>query len=83
MEQDVRAEKSLEAWGFARKVLDDLTAQITADARDERELLEGLRLLNRVSALCTELTVDTDPDNPPDEARLAQIEKKLREALAG
>ena len=57
-------EKSLEAWGFVRKVLGDLTDQITNDARDERELLEGLRLLNRVSALCTELSVDTDPDHP-------------------
>ncbi|BBY57072.1 hypothetical protein MSAR_02080 [Mycolicibacterium sarraceniae] len=57
-------EKSLEAWGFVRKVLNDLTAQITADARDERELLEGLRVLNRVTALCTELSVDVDPDYP-------------------
>ena len=57
-------EKSLEAWGFVRKVLADLTEVITADARDERELLEGLRVLNRVSALCTELSVDTDPDHP-------------------
>ena len=57
-------EKSLEAWGFVRKVLDDLTGQITADARDERELLEGLRVLNRVTALCTELSVDVDPDHP-------------------
>jgi hypothetical protein len=57
-------EKSLEAWGFVRKVLDDITSQITEDARDERELLEGLRVLNRVTALCTELSVDTDPDHP-------------------
>jgi hypothetical protein len=57
-------EKSLEAWGFVRKVLADLTEMITQDARDERELLEGLRVLNRVTALCTELSVDTDPDHP-------------------
>ena len=57
-------EKSLEAWGFVRKVLADLTEVITQDARDERELLEGLRVLNRVTALCTELSVDTDPDHP-------------------
>lgn len=57
-------EKSLEAWGFVRKVLDDLTGQITEDARDERELVEGLRVLNRVIALCTELSVDIDPDHP-------------------
>ncbi|WP_328352928.1 DUF1214 domain-containing protein [Mycobacterium sp. NBC_00419] len=57
-------EKSLEAWGFVRKVLADTTEMITQDARDERELLEGLRVLNRVTALCTELSVDTDPDHP-------------------
>lgn len=54
-------EKSLEAWEFVHTVLDDLTEQIGQDARDERELLEGLRVLNRVTALCTELSVDTDP----------------------
>ena len=57
-------ENALEAWAFVRKVLADLTEQITQDARDERELLEGLRVLNRVTALCTELSVDTDPDHP-------------------
>ena len=57
-------EKSLEAWAFVRKVLDDLTDQIRHDAHDERELLEGLRVLTRVTALCTELSVDTDPDHP-------------------
>ncbi|TGD84297.1 DUF1214 domain-containing protein [Mycolicibacterium sp. CH28] len=57
-------EKSLEAWSFVRKVFDDLTEQIKQDARDERELLEGIRVLNRVMALCTELSVDIDPDRP-------------------
>ena len=58
------AEKSLEAWGFVRKVLSDMTDLITQDARDERELLEGLRVLNRVATLCTELSLDTDTDHP-------------------
>ena len=58
------AEKSLEAWGFVRKVLADMTDLITQDARDERELLEGLRVLNRVATLCTELSLDTDTDHP-------------------
>lgn len=57
-------EQSLAAWGFVRKVLDDITEQIKQDARDERELLEGLRVLNRVTALCTELTIDADLDDP-------------------
>ncbi|HRD13656.1 MAG TPA: DUF1214 domain-containing protein [Mycobacterium sp.] len=58
------AEKSLEAWGFVRKVLADTTDMITQDARDERELLEGLRVINRVVTLCTELSLDTDTDQP-------------------
>lgn len=58
------AEKSLEAWGFVRKVLDDMTDMITQDACDERELLEGLRVLNRVATLCTELSLDVDPARP-------------------
>jgi Protein of unknown function (DUF1214) len=57
-------EKSLKAWKFVRKTLDDITEVITADASDERELLEGLRVLNRVTALCSELSVDTDLDHP-------------------
>ncbi len=58
------AEKSLEAWAFVRKVLADTTEMITQDARDERELLEGLRVINRVATLCTELSLDTDTDQP-------------------
>ena len=41
-----------------------MTDLITQDARDERELLEGLRVLNRVATLCTELSLDTDTDHP-------------------
>ena len=58
------AEKSLEAWAFVRKMLADMTDLITQDARDERELLEGLRVLNRVATLCTELSLDSDTDHP-------------------
>ena len=58
------AEKSLEAWAFVRKMLADMTDMITQDARDERELLEGIRVLNRVATLCTELSLDTDTDQP-------------------
>lgn len=57
-------EKSLQAWGFVRKMLSDMTDVVIQDARDERELLEGLRVINRITALCTELSVDSDPDHP-------------------
>lgn len=58
------AEKSLEAWAFVRKMLDDMTDMVVQDARDERELLEGLRVINRVTTLCIELSLDTDVNQP-------------------
>ncbi|UNB50351.1 DUF1214 domain-containing protein [Mycolicibacterium sp. YH-1] len=59
-----RAPRSLEAWQFVRKMIDDVTAVVTADARDERELLDGLRVVSRVTALCSELSVEADPELP-------------------
>ena len=38
--------------------------RVLDDAADERELLEGLRVLAKVSALCTELSVQADPQRP-------------------
>src|SRR6187401_1232679 len=61
---DITATKSLEAWQFVRKMIDDVTAVVTADARDERELLDGLRVVSRVTALCSELSVEADPELP-------------------
>ncbi|WP_099023547.1 DUF1214 domain-containing protein [Mycolicibacterium palauense] len=45
-------------------MLDDVTATITADAENERELLEGLRVIARVSSLCAQLSVEADPCHP-------------------
>ncbi len=59
-----QAPATLEAWGFVQKVVADLTEQITAFAETELELLEGLRVLARIQALCTELSVDVDPELP-------------------
>lgn len=52
------------AWDFVRSVLDDLAEVVRADALDERERVEGYRVLARVLALSTELSVDVDPDVP-------------------
>ncbi|MDT5081232.1 MAG: hypothetical protein QOJ80_5869 [Mycobacterium sp.] len=60
----VLAPKSVEAWQFVQKMLDDTTAMVMADARDERELLDGLRVVSRVTALCSELSVEADPQLP-------------------
>jgi hypothetical protein len=59
-----RAPKTLEAWQFVQKMLGDITAIVMADARDERELLAGLRVVSRVTALCSELSVEAAPELP-------------------
>lgn len=58
------ATKSLEAWKFVQKMIGDVTQIVQDDARDERELLDGLRVVSRVTALCSELSVEADPDLP-------------------
>lgn len=55
---------ALEGWKFVRQMLDDLTETIEADAETELELLEGLRVLGRVTALCSELSLDVDAEAP-------------------
>jgi hypothetical protein len=58
------APKTVEAWAFVQKVLGDITGVVTADAENERELLEGLGVVSRVTALCSELSVEADPELP-------------------
>ena len=52
------------AWDFVRQMLDDMTAMVVEDAETELELLEGLRVLGRVTALCSELSLDIDVESP-------------------
>ena len=59
-----RGALALEGWALVRQMLDDLTATIEADAETELELLEGLRVLGRVTALASELSLDMDPAAP-------------------
>lgn len=58
------APKTLESWQFVQKVLSDVTAIVTEDALDERELLEGLGVIAKVTGLCTELSVQADTERP-------------------
>ena len=53
-----------EAWALVQKMLADVTDIISADAETEAELVEGLRVIARVSALCAQLSVEADPDQP-------------------
>jgi hypothetical protein len=55
---------SLEAWSLVRQMLGDMADMVVEDAEDERELLEGLRVVARITGLCAELSVDVDPERP-------------------
>ncbi len=58
------ASQALAAWQFFQQMLGDVTKVVTEDAESERELLEGLRLIARVSSLCSQLSVEADPLRP-------------------
>ncbi|MEQ1787516.1 MAG: DUF1214 domain-containing protein [Acidimicrobiales bacterium] len=58
------APAATEAWSFVRQMLDDMTAMVVEDAETELERLEGLRVLGRVTALCSELSLDIDVESP-------------------
>jgi hypothetical protein len=56
--------QALAAWQFYQQMVADVTKVVTEDAESERELLEGLRVIARVSSLCAQLSVEADPDRP-------------------
>jgi hypothetical protein len=56
--------KALAAWHFFQQMIADVTKVVTEDAESERELLEGLRVIARVSSLCSQLSVEVDVDRP-------------------
>ncbi len=53
-----------EAWQFVQEMIADITQIVIDDAENEREMAEGLRVLSRVTALCSEISVEADPDLP-------------------
>ncbi len=58
------ATKTLESWRFVQQMLADLTQTVSEDAIDERELIEGLQVVAKVTGLCAELSVQADSDRP-------------------
>jgi hypothetical protein len=58
------APKTVEGWNLVRAMLDDLGTQIQAEAETELELIEGLRVLARVTALSAEVSLDVDVEKP-------------------
>ncbi|MBV8790392.1 MAG: DUF1214 domain-containing protein [Mycobacterium sp.] len=61
---DHTAPQARAAWRFFQQMLADITKIVTEDAESERELLEGLRLIARVSSLCAQMSVESDPERP-------------------
>lgn len=61
---DSWASGTVEAWSFVQTMLGDLTRIVREDAENERELIEGLRVVARATALCAELTVEAAPERP-------------------
>jgi hypothetical protein len=64
MRDSVAELQSSGAWQFFQDMLRDMTTVVTEDAESEREFLEGLRVIARISALCAQLSVEADPDQP-------------------
>jgi Protein of unknown function (DUF1214) len=56
--------KTLAAWQFFQQMITDVTKIVTDDAESDRELLEGLRVIARVSSLCAQMSVEADPARP-------------------
>ncbi|UXA07273.1 DUF1214 domain-containing protein [Mycobacterium sp. SMC-2] len=52
------------AWQFFQQMITDVTKVVSEDAESERELLEGLRLIARVSSLCAQMSVEADAERP-------------------
>ena len=57
-------ERSDAAWDALLRMFRDLHEVVREDARDDRERLEGYRVLARIIALCSELSLDVDPEVP-------------------
>ncbi len=66
MSDDVtsRAPQALAAWRFVHEMLAEMTQMVVDDSLNERELLDGLRVISRVTALSSELSVESDPELP-------------------
>lgn len=61
---DQPAPNARAAWQFFQQMITDVTKVVSEDAESERELLEGLRLIARVSSLCAQMSVEADAERP-------------------
>ncbi|WP_374023597.1 DUF1214 domain-containing protein [Mycobacterium sp. HNNTM2301] len=61
---DQTGAKARTAWQFLQQMVADVTKIVTEDAESERELLEGMRMIARVSSLCAQMSVEADSQRP-------------------
>lgn len=61
---DQPSAKARAAWEFVQQMIADVTKIVTEDAESERELLEGMRMIARVSSLCAQMSVEADAERP-------------------
>jgi hypothetical protein len=59
-----RGRATEEGWALVRTMLDDMADMVRSESDTELELVEGFRVLGRVTALCAELSLDVDPEQP-------------------
>ena len=64
LDSDHVAPKARAAWQFFQQMVADGTKIVSEDAESERELLEGQRMIARVSSLCAQMTVEADAERP-------------------
>src|ERR1700677_1492000 len=64
MPDNVAELQSTGAWQFFQDMLRDMTTVVTEDAESEREFVEALRGIARISSRCAQLSVEADPDQP-------------------
>ncbi|HUY65638.1 MAG TPA: DUF1214 domain-containing protein [Acidimicrobiales bacterium] len=55
---------ALESFQLVLQMLGDTTAMVRSEAETELELVEGLRVIARVAALSSEVSLDVDPECP-------------------
>ncbi|MDH6196166.1 hypothetical protein M2272_002809 [Mycobacterium frederiksbergense] len=61
---DERAPLARAAWSLVEQMQRNAVQVVAEDAETEREYLEGLRAVARISSLCAQISVEADPDQP-------------------
>ena len=61
---EMRGQVTEEGWSLVRTMLDDMAEMVRREAETELEFVEGMRVLGRVAALSSEVSLDVDVEDP-------------------